>query len=175
MQHQLCRWRIIRQWNVGQSTPDAGYGYLASPSYRGSRLVHCCNRRRVHGRLFEVSNASTSSEEYRSFQLLHFGTMFKFDMFVRHHTAYDQMVLSRAVTVELFSGTPARCYTAEDILIQKLRWFELRNRVSDRQWNDIVQILEVQDGRLDNPYLELWARNFEVIDLLSSARSQIRA
>lgn len=61
----------------------------------------------------------------------------------------------------------------EDIVLVKLRWFELGNRISDKQWNDIVQVLEVQHGNLDEAYLIKWARHFNVLDLLREAQLQV--
>lgn len=60
----------------------------------------------------------------------------------------------------------------EDVILHKLRWYQLGNRVSDRQWNDIVQVLEVQAGRLDLDYLDRWAKHFGVKELLELAIEQ---
>jgi len=59
--------------------------------------------------------------------------------------------------------------TAEDIILQKLRWYELGNRVSDRQWNDVLGVLKVQRKRLDFEYLKEWAAHLEVEDMLRKA------
>ena len=75
--------------------------------------------------------------------------------------------------VELFPGKEFPIASAEDIVITKLRWFVLGNRISDKQWNDIVQVLEVQQGNLDLEYLTRWANYFQVLDLLREAQSQI--
>ncbi len=41
--------------------------------------------------------------------------------------------------------------------------------VSDRQWNDILGVLKVQGTALDLAYLQRWATNLKVADLLDRA------
>ena len=71
------------------------------------------------------------------------------------------------------AGNTVSFYASESIVIAKLRWYLLENRVSDRQWNDLVQVLEVQRSTLDNEYLDRWAGFFWVPDLLNEARGQV--
>ena len=59
--------------------------------------------------------------------------------------------------------------TAEDIILQKLHWFQLGNRVSERQWDDVLGVLKVQRKRLDFDYLKDWASRTGVEDLLRQA------
>ena len=60
-------------------------------------------------------------------------------------------------------------YTAEDILLQKLRSFRLGREVSDRQWRDILGIVVVQGEDLDRSYLEGCAAELGVENLLERA------
>jgi hypothetical protein len=66
---------------------------------------------------------------------------FKIDLFLTGESEYENSVFERAVEVELLSGSTVRFCAPENIVLAKLRWFEHGNRVSDRQWNDIVQVL----------------------------------
>lgn len=59
------------------------------------------------------------------------------------------------------------------ILIAKLRWYDMGNRVSDRQWNDIVGVLEVRGDELDLDYVRNWARCFGVEELLNEALGEV--
>jgi hypothetical protein len=57
----------------------------------------------------------------------------------------------------------------EDIILAKLEWHRLGNKIPDRQWRDILGILKVQAGRLDLDYLCKWAVELKVADLLQRA------
>ena len=59
--------------------------------------------------------------------------------------------------------------SAEDIILHKLRWFQMGNGVSDRQWDDVLGVLKVQRKLLDLEYLKEWAAHLEVEDLLRKA------
>jgi len=95
----------------------------------------------------EIIATLTDADEYRVFQLLHIPSVFKVDVFVPHQNAFTESTFGRAETVD-FLGVQSPCLSAEDIVIQKLRWFQLGSRMSDRQWNDVVQILELRRGGL---------------------------
>jgi hypothetical protein len=59
--------------------------------------------------------------------------------------------------------------TAEDTVLQKLLWYQNGNRISERQWNDVLGVLKVQRQRLDLDYLKEWAPRIGVDDLLRQA------
>jgi hypothetical protein len=120
----------------------------------------------------EFTDALRSPEEYRSGQLLHMEEVFKVDVFVPLPSAFAQSCLARARPIEVVTGLCGRCLSAEDTIIHKLRWYELGNRVSDRQWNDIVQVIEVQAERLDREYILSWAREFGLEELAVEAFSE---
>jgi hypothetical protein len=42
-------------------------------------------------------------------------------------------------------------------------------QISTRQWNDLVGVIKRQSTALDLPYLQLWARELRVADLLARA------
>lgn len=112
-------------------------------------------------------------EPFRSAQVIHMDELVKIDLFLLDDSTYSFESLARARNVELVRGYSARIAAPEDIVVSKLRWFELGNRVSDRQWNDIVQVLEIQQGRLDYAYLSKWAAHFGLSELLQAAQDQI--
>ncbi len=43
---------------------------------------------------------------------------------------------------------------------------------TERQWRDVVGVLEVQADALDLPYLDRWADELHLTDLLESARRE---
>lgn len=109
--------------------------------------------------------------ENSSVNLIHLKSSIKVDLFIQGGTPLDAEQLSRRVRIKVREN-PDRylfSYTAEDILLQKLRWFRLGNEVSDRQWRDILGILKRQSGVLDLPYLGKRAGIIRVSDLLEKA------
>jgi len=124
--------------------------------------------------LAELREALLSEAPFRSVQLLHMDEAFKVDLFLLHAGEYETTELERGRAVEIFPGSTVRFSAPENVILAKLRWFVLGNQVSDRQWNDIVTVLEVQDGKLDEGYLDRWALHFGVAELLTDARSQAR-
>ena len=64
---------------------------------------------------------------------------------------------------------PIAIASAEDIILEKLRWFRLGEEVSERQWRDVVDVIKVQDDSLDLVYLRQWATALGVSDLLERA------
>lgn len=109
-----------------------------------------------------------------TFQLLHYDTSFKIDVFLSEDDEYDRSAEKRARAVELLPGLVVRYVSAEDIVLMKLRWFELGNRVSDRQWNDLVQVIEIQGEAFDREFLLHWAEHFGLRELALEALSEAR-
>ena len=59
--------------------------------------------------------------------------------------------------------------SAEDIVLHKLCWYRDGGEVSERQWQDVIGVLRVQEGHLDMEYLYKWASELDVRDLLERA------
>ena len=110
-----------------------------------------------------------------SFNVVHLATMFKADIFIPKGDSWSAQELARARS-EPFDTPEGRVKirfaSAEDTLLHKLVWYRLGNEVSDRQWGDILGVLKVQAGSLDQHYLDDWARLLQVQDLLARARQE---
>jgi hypothetical protein len=106
-----------------------------------------------------------------SFNLIHFDSGFKFDLFVasRHPLGRDQLNHRRKVQTALLGGEPltVNVISAEDIVLAKLLWYRAGGGVSERQWNDLANLVQVQKDKLDRAYLEAQAIQLEVADLLT--------
>jgi len=108
-----------------------------------------------------------------SFNLIHLATMLKVDVFIAGATPFDKVSFSRSVTRTLTDEPGARQYrlrSPEDVILRKLERYRLGGEVSDRQWGDAVGVLQIQAGALDDAYLDLWAGQLGVADLLGRAR-----
>jgi hypothetical protein len=109
----------------------------------------------------------------RSFNIIHTTSGFKVDVFVQKRRPFDENLLVRRVvrTDVVPTGQPVPVLSAEDVLLHKLEWFRLGGETSDRQWGDVLGVLRVQAERLDDGYLDHWALELGVTDLLAKARS----
>ncbi len=107
-----------------------------------------------------------------SFNLIHFATQYKVDVFVLKPTAFAKASFIRADVMPLIDDPDAPFYfvaSAEDTILNKLIWYHDGGRLSDRQWNDVLNMLKVQQQALDYVYLRHWAADLAVLDLLEKA------
>ncbi len=123
---------------------------------------------------FDQVHALQAIQQRSSFNLLHLAKAIKVDIFLVNPTPFEQSAFAREHRITLEEPEPpysvAFC-TAEDILLHKLRWYELGGRSSERQWSDILGILRVQTT-LDLDYLRRWARELGLLELLEQALAQ---
>ncbi len=106
-----------------------------------------------------------------SFNIIHLRTMFKVDVFIAKQRAFDKSQFKRRVARNITPDASQSIYiaTAEDTILAKLEWYRLGEEVSERQWRDVLGIIKVQDARLDVAYLQRWAAELGVADLLEKA------
>jgi len=105
-----------------------------------------------------------------SFNLIHRPTMFKVDVFIAKRRPFDRAQLERRRSLKFDTeGQTAFLASAEDTILAKLEWYRLGNETSDRQWQDILGILKVQEDKLDLVLLEDWAARIGVANLLNRA------
>jgi hypothetical protein len=106
-----------------------------------------------------------------SFNVVHFVTMIKIDVFLAPHRPFDQSKAQRTQLVQLNSGSTRlyRITSAEDIIIQKLEWYAAGAYVSERQWNDIQGVMKIQGTTLDIAYMRHWANQLQLSTLLEKA------
>jgi hypothetical protein len=107
------------------------------------------------------------------FNLIHFETNEKIDIFILKNTPLAATEMRRKrlqqVTEEggfLYLASP------EDIIIEKLIWYRQGNRISDRQWRDILGVLKTQAKQLDFTYLNYWIESENLTDLFTQALTQ---
>jgi len=106
-----------------------------------------------------------------SFNVIHLEAAFKVDVFVRKDTAFEKQLISRRKSLRL-SNTLEKSFSVvspEDIILLKLRWFRDSGEISDRQWEDVVNVSKVQADKLDLQYLKKWAGILGINDLLEKA------
>ncbi len=113
-------------------------------------------------------------EERTSFNLIHHEMLVKADVYVAPDDPVHQAQLARSRRVALRSepGSEVALASPEDVVIHKLRWYEMGGRVSDRQWRDVLGVLKVQGESLDLSYLKRAASDLDLGGLLARACSE---
>jgi hypothetical protein len=110
--------------------------------------------------------------QYRSlFNVIHLATMFKVDIFILKPDVASQEEMIRREHYQV-SETPEQMLflaSAEDVIVHKLYWYQLSGGISERQWSDVLGVLQVQQEQLDRTYLEQAAQQRGVSDLLEQA------
>jgi len=108
------------------------------------------------------------------FNAIHLETMFKVDVYVSSSKGFDEQQLLRRLPEQIKPDSVDSVYlaTAEDTILAKLVWFKKGAGVSERQWSDVLGVLEIQKGQLDIQYLNQWAARLGVRDLLEKAISE---
>lgn len=111
-----------------------------------------------------------------SFNVIHFETAFKIDIFVLGPGEFERHLLERRQRVRL--GDASRrdvcVVSAEDIILLKLRWFRATECTSQQQWADLLGVLRVQQPTLDFDYLAASARQLALQELLNRALAEAR-
>lgn len=109
-------------------------------------------------------------EHRRSFNIIHLETLFKVDVFVLKQALFDLESFRRSRPMPYGPGGAfVRVATPEDTVLHKLTWFRKGGGVSQRQWGDVLGVLKVQGDRLDREYLDRWARELGLEELLRRA------
>lgn len=109
----------------------------------------------------------------RSFNLIHYASSYKFDVFPAGDDVYAHVQFERVVRkpVSISGEEPFEVpvASAEDTILNKLAWYRAGGGVSERQLHDIRGIVEIQGDRLDREYMRRWAAHLKVDDLLQQA------
>src|SRR5581483_9567631 len=90
------------------------------------------------------------------FNVIHMPTAVKVDIFVVGGDAFDRKRLQRRTPISFSSASGLVTLfvdTAEDTILRKLEWYRRGGETSERQWRDVVGIVNAQSSGLDRPYL----------------------
>lgn len=97
------------------------------------------------------------------FNVVHLETGFKVDLIVRKSRPFSRIEFSRRQPA-FYLGENRWFATAEDTILAKLEWSKRAG--SERQFNDALNVAKLQRENLDRAYLEKWARELDILDLL---------
>jgi hypothetical protein len=104
-----------------------------------------------------------------SFNLIHLETMIKIDVFIAKDQPYDSEAFARRQADTLDEESSRKFYLSspEDVVLNKLQWYQKGGSVSEQQWRDVLGVLKVQGNKLDLEYLKYWASRLNISDLLN--------
>lgn len=166
--------------------PYAVGGSWASSLFGKPRLTHDVDMMVEPFLGKETAFCSSFSEDYyvslpmiqdalrrrSSFNLIHWPSGFKVDLFVRKDRPFDKSVLARRRSHSLSDGQSLTLVSAEDVILLKLEWYRLGGGTSERQLEDVRSVFQVQGDKIDQAYLDHWADALGVTDLLQRARQE---
>lgn len=101
------------------------------------------------------------------------GTIFEIEVFHLSSDEFDRMRFSRKIKAELFNGMITWVATAEDVIVQKLRWLKTAARSKD--YDDVINVMKRKGERLDFEYITQWCNQHETLEILAKARAEASA
>lgn len=109
-----------------------------------------------------------------SFNIIHFATAFKIDIFIRSDNEFQKQMFLRRRELRL-GDTPKTVsfVSPEDIILLKLDWYMQSDCTSERQWTDVLGILKAQASAVDFEYLKTWANKLGLKELLARVISEV--
>ncbi len=102
-----------------------------------------------------------------TFNVIHTATVIKVDCIVRKNTPYRRFEFGRRRVV-IVEGHAIRVVSPEDLVLSKLAWAKPSH--SEMQLRDVRNLI-ASVSTLDWGYLERWAAELTVVDLLAEVRS----
>lgn len=114
-------------------------------------------------------------ERRSSFNLIHYATAIKLDIFIPKRRKFEAGEFARTKRIPVAADSEIRIpvCSMEDIVLAKLEWFRLGGEQSERQWSDILGVLRVNAPTLDRCYLRESATDLLVTDLLDRALESV--
>jgi hypothetical protein len=110
-----------------------------------------------------------------SFNIIHFETAFKIDLFVGSKDEFHSQIFSHSKKLQLSDrSTTFNFVSPEDIILLKLDWYRQSGCISERQWSDVMGVLMAQSKSLNYCYMREWAAKLMVEDLLQQALDQMK-
>lgn len=97
-------------------------------------------------------------------------SLFQIELFRLSDDMHDRSRFERRRKVEIFPGVEVFLPTAEDVIVQKLRWHLGAKRPKD--FADVVAVMQVQGRTLDWSYIEKWCAAHGTLEVLAPARAE---
>ena len=173
VRHYVCGSLASTFHGTSRSTTDVDLVAELSPSDVASFVEAIRSDYYVNERMILDAIARKSC-----FNVIHLPTSFKVDVFAAKGRPYDRNVMERIEDKIFDESVPTlrlSLPSAEDTILAKLEWYRLGDEVSERQWLDVLGVMKVSGPSLDRAYLERWAGELCVADLLAKAWNEVEA
>jgi hypothetical protein len=110
-----------------------------------------------------------------SFNVIHLTSAFKIDIFVQKDDDFHRQLFLRRKKVKLDESIEHLfdIVSAEDIILLKLQWYQSAGCISERQWSDILGVLDVQAQLLDMKYLRSCSEKLGLSGIFLKAIDQV--
>ncbi len=108
--------------------------------------------------------------QQKIFNIVHYKTGFKFDIIPIKNRKFSEVEFKRRQQVE-FLGSKCWFSSPEDTILTKLEWTKFGS--SERQFNDALGIAKVQSVNLNWEYLNLWAKELSVFELVEKIKREL--
>jgi hypothetical protein len=118
----------------------------------------------------DEADAASAIDSGGMFNLLDVREGEKVDFWVLTDEPFDQMRFSRRYTQDL-GAVRISVSQPEDTILMKLKWAKMSGG-SEKQFTDALRVYEVQFGQLDIDYLQHWAGELDVADLLARLKAE---
>jgi hypothetical protein len=104
------------------------------------------------------------------FNLIHLDCAFKIHLWLLKDSPYAAASFERRLPGIVF-GRQVWVSSPEDVILSKLLWYQAAP-VLDRQFQDALEVYEIQEPYLERDYLDRWACSLGMADLLERVRQQ---
>lgn len=143
-----------------QGEPRSTYDLDVVVSIRKSNVRKLVDAFPLPGYYLDEDSVVDAIEHGSNFNLIDTNQGQKVDFWLLTDEPFDRSRFSRryaehALDLEMQVSSP------EDTILAKLRWSKLCGG-SEKQFTDALRVYEVQSGKLDLDYLELWAKELAV-------------
>ncbi|MBI3379351.1 hypothetical protein HY029_01190 [Candidatus Gottesmanbacteria bacterium] len=116
---------------------------------------------------YEPHAIRTALKDRSMFQILHLPTYLKFDCWILKSNPFDQSRFRRRKNIRLLDQSMIIA-TAEDTILQKLRWY--KEAKIEKHLVDAAFVYKIQENNLDKKYLTKWVRTLSVNKYLKEAK-----
>jgi hypothetical protein len=111
--------------------------------------------------------AEQALEDQGQFNVIDMRSGWKIDLIVRKRRPFSESEFGRRTPI-VIEGVQTWVASPEDTVLSKLEWAKLGG--SERQLIDVAEVLAARGDEIDAAYLDRWAPELGVVELLEQAR-----